>query len=50
MSLVYWETGQWKETEGVLAKDIVRERHATIVSGTWQVVYKMQQMRLQRLP
>ena len=34
--------GNWpmEETEGVLAKDIVRERHATIVSGTWQVALK----------
>jgi hypothetical protein len=31
--------GNWpmEETEGVLAKDIVRARHAQIISGTWQV-------------
>lgn len=31
--------GNWpmEETEGVLVKDIVKERHAQIISGTWQV-------------
>lgn len=34
--------GNWpmEESEGVIAQDIVRERHAQIISGTWQVDLK----------
>ena len=34
--------GNWRmeESEGTLVRDIARERHAQIISGTWQVALK----------